>query len=144
LKQAERRIPPDLRRQIDRTIKDGQKRFDATVKDVRARVSKATAPSEIERALKRFGDFSKQVEGMARQLTARTQSATRATTARRTTARRSATPSRRATARRATAKKATATTRKPATRRTTTRRRATMVTPMPPAVPEAPIAPPES
>src|ERR1051326_41190 len=85
LQQAERRIPPDLRRQIDRTIKDGQKRFDATVKEVRTRVSKATAPGEIERAVKRCGDLSKQVESLARQLTARTKSATRATAARRST-----------------------------------------------------------
>ncbi|TMG28513.1 MAG: hypothetical protein E6H97_04555 [Chloroflexi bacterium] len=34
LRQAEKRIPPDLRRQIERGIKDGQERFDATVKDI--------------------------------------------------------------------------------------------------------------
>ena len=156
LRSAEKRIPPDLRRQIDRSIKDGQKRFDAVVKDVRTRVSKANAPDEINRALKRFGDFSKQVEGLARSLTARTASATKSSSSRRTTStrrtatrkpastRKAAAPKKPAAARKPATRKAAAT-RKPATRRTTRRRSAAaeapVVTPMPPAVPGAPIVP---
>lgn len=157
---AEKRIPPDLRRQIDRSIKDGQKRFDAVVKDVRSRVSKANAPEEINRALKRFGDFSKQVEGLARSLTARTQSATSGRSARRTTATRRTATRKPASTRKATATRKSTTARKPATRkaaarkaaptrkpaaRRTTRRSAAaeapMAAPMPPAVPGAPIVP---
>ena len=157
LRSAEKRIPPDLRRQIDRSIKDGQKRFDAVVKDVRSRVSKANAPEEINRALKRFGDFSKQVEGLARSLTARTQSATTARSTRRASATRRTATRKAASTRKATATRKPATARKPATRKAAAARKpasrrptrrsaaaeAPMVAPMPPAVPGAPIVPME-
>ncbi len=136
LRQAEKRIPPDLRRQIERGIKDGQKRFDATVKDVRTRVSKATAPGEIDRALKRFSGLSKQFEGLARTLSARAAAATRGAAPQRTTTRRTAT-------RRATPAKRKAAARKPAARKPTARRSprraaAPAIVTAPPSVPEAP------
>ena len=146
LRQAEKRIPPDLRRQIERGIKDGQKRFDATVKDIRARVNRATAPGEIDRALKRFSGLSKQVEGLARTLSRRAAAATRATaprrttTTRRTATRRATTPKRKPAARKPAARKPAA--RKPAARRSP--RRATAPPPVvmaPPAVPETPVGP---
>ncbi len=141
LRQAEKRIPPDLRRQIERGIKDGQKRFDATVKDVRARVSKATAPGEIDRALKRFSGLSKQFEGLARTLTARAAAATRGTAPRRTTTRRTTTPrtttpKRKPAARKPVARKPAA--RKPAPRRRPRRAAAPAIVTSPPAVPEGP------
>ena len=136
LRQAEKRIPPDLRRQIERGIKDGQKRFDATVKDVRTRVSKATAPGEIDRALKRFSGLSKQFEGLARTLSARAAAATRGAAPQRTTTRRTAT--RRATPakRKPAARKPAA--RKPAARRSPRRAAAPAIVTSPPSVPEAP------
>jgi len=132
LRQAEKRIPPDLRRQIERGIKDGQKRFDATVKDVRTRVSKATAPGEIDRALKRFSGLSKQFEGLARTLSARAAAATRGTAPRRTTA----PAKRKPAARKPTARKPA--TRKPAARRSPRRPAAPPIVTAPPSVPEAP------
>jgi hypothetical protein len=141
IRQAEKRIPPDLRRQIERGIKDGQTRFDATVKDIRARVSKATAPGEMERALKRFSGLSKQVEGLARKLTARAAAATRGTATRRTTTRRTTTRRAATTKRKPAAPKPAATkpaARKPAARRSPRRRAAPAVVTPPPAVPEAP------
>ena len=138
LRRAEKQIPTDLRRQINRSIADGQKTFNAVVKDIRTRVSKATAPGEMDRALKRFGDLSKQVEGLARSLTARAASATRPAPARRTATRRAAT--RPAAKPRATARKPA--TRKTAARPTNTRRKASAaVVTAPPAVPEAPAEP---
>src|SRR2546427_2477056 len=136
LRQAEKRIPPDLRRQIERGIKDGQKRFDATVQDVRTRVSKATAPGEIDRALKRFSGLSKQFEGLARTLSARAAAATRGAAPQRTTTRRTAT--RRATPakRKPAAQKPAA--RKPAARRSPRRAAAPAIVTAPPSVPEAP------
>jgi len=141
LRQAEKRIPPDLRRQIERGIKDGQKRFDATVKDVRTRVSKATAPGEIDRALKRFSGLSKQFEGLARTLSARAAAATRGTAPRRTATRRTATPratpaKRKPATRKPAARKPAA--RKPAARRSPRRAAAPAIVTAPPAVPEAP------
>src|SRR5258707_14278026 len=76
LRQAEKRIPPDLRRQIERGMKDGQTRFDATVKDVPTRGNKATAPGEMARAPKRFSGLTKQCEGLARPRPTRSPSAT--------------------------------------------------------------------
>ncbi len=141
LRQAEKRIPPDLRRQIERGIKDGQKRFDATVKDVRTRVSKATAPGEIDRALKRFSGLSKQFEGLARTLSARAAAATRGTAPRRTATRRTATPratpaKRKPATRKPAARKPAA--RKPAARRSPRRAAAPAIVTAPPSVPEAP------
>ena len=136
LRQAEKRIPPDLRRQIERGIKDGQKRFDATVKDVRSRVSKATAPGEIDRALKRFSGLSKQFEGLARTLTARAAAATRGTAPQRTTTRRTATRRTTTAKRKPVARKPAA--RKPAPRRSPRRAAAPAIVTAPPAVPEAP------
>ena len=134
LRQAEKRIPPDLRRQIERGIKDGQERFDATVKDIRARVKKATAPGELDRALNRFSGLSKQVEGLARTLSKRAATATRGTTPRRTTT----TTTRRTTTRRAaTAKRKTAAVKRTA-RRSPRRTAPPAVVMTPPAVPEAP------
>ncbi len=129
LRQAEKNIPPDLRRQIERGIKDGQKLFDSAVKDIRTRVNKATAPGEIDRAVRRFRT---QVEGLARMVTARATSATRATTTRRTTPRRTTTG-------KAAAPKPAA--RKPAARKPAARRKASPVVTAPPAAPEPPSSP---
>lgn len=140
LKKAEKRIPPDLRRHIERSITDGQKRFDAAVKEIRTRVTKATAPGEIDRALKRFGDLSKQVESLARDLTARAASATGRAPARRAAPRRAATRVRKAPAARRKPAAAVPTPRKPAPRRASPRRRraAPAVVVPPPAAPEPP------
>src|SRR5207302_166719 len=148
LRQAEKRIPPDVRRQIERGIKDGQKRFDATVNDIRARVNKATAPGEIDRALKRFSGLGKQVEGLARTLTKRAAAATRGTATRRTTANRrtaagrATAATRKPAARKPAARKPAArkpAARKPAARRSPRRAAPPPVMMAPPAVPEAPL-----
>src|SRR2546421_336758 len=69
LAQAQRRVPPDLRRQIDRSIKDGQRRFDSTVKDIRTRVNQAAKQADLNKALKRLDGLSKQVQQLARKVT---------------------------------------------------------------------------
>src|SRR5258708_33748204 len=65
LRQAQKRVPPDLRRQIDRSIKDGQRRFDSAVKDIRTRVNQTALQADLNRALKRLDEFSKQVQELA-------------------------------------------------------------------------------
>ena len=65
LAQAQRRVPPDLRRQIDKSIKDGQRRFDSTVKDIRTRVNQAAKQADLNKALKRLDGLSKQVQQLA-------------------------------------------------------------------------------
>ena len=145
LRQAEKRIPPDVRRQLEKTIRDGQVRFDKAVKDVRTRVTKAAGQADLDRARKNLEGLSKQVQDMVRAFAQRSRGAA-TPTAKRTTARRTA-PRKAATKPRASTRKAT-TTRKPAARKTaprraTTRRREPMVRTIPPAVMETPGPIPE-
>jgi hypothetical protein len=149
LRRAEKRIPPDVRRQLERTIRDGQVAFDKAVKDVRARVTKAAGQPDLDRARKNLESLSKQVQDMVRTFAQRSRGAAMATaTARRSTrkapsARRTATRKAAATSRTAT-RKASAT-RKPSTRtaarKSAPRRRST--TASEPAVHEAPGPMPE-
>jgi len=124
LRQAERRLPPEVRKQIDRSIKDGQKTVEGAIKQLRTRLDRTANQVDLERALKRLDSLSKQVQQLARAASSRT---TAATAARRTTrkpaTRRAATRSTRRSTSRAAAAKPPAT-RKPAARRAAPRRRA--------------------
>jgi len=117
LRQAERRLPPDVRKQIDRSIKDGQKTFDGAVKQLRTRLDRTASQVDLEKALKRLDALTKQVQSMARSASSRPAPAATRPTARR------------AASRKTTAKAAAP---KPATPRAAPRRRAaarTVVTP---------------
>jgi hypothetical protein len=71
LRQAERRLPPDVRKQIDRSIKDGQKTFEGALKQLRTRLDRTANQVDLERALKRLDRLSKQVQAIARSATTR-------------------------------------------------------------------------
>ena len=124
LRQAERRLPPDVRRGVEKAIKDGQSRFDATIKDVRTRVNKAAGQADVDRAIKRLRDLTKLVQTTAGNMAkaarggsrsaASTASRTRRTATRRASTRKAAT--RTPAARKAATRKAAA--RKPAAPRT--------------------------
>src|SRR5690349_8310965 len=90
LRQAERRLPPDVRKQIDRSIKDGQKTFEGALKQVRTRLDRTASQVDLERALKRLDGLSKQVQQLARSAQARAASRTAAAAPARTTTRRPA------------------------------------------------------
>ena len=129
LRQAQRRIPPDVRKQIDQGIKDGQKAVERAVKELRSRLDRTASQVDLEKAMKRLDALTKQVQQLARSASSRP--ATSATARR--PARRPATRKR---ARRAAAPKAaaepTATAPRKATRKAAPRRRAatsTIVTP---------------
>src|SRR5579859_1133794 len=157
LRSAEKRVPPDVRKQIDRSIKDGQKRFDAAVKDVRTRVNKAARQADLDKVMKRLDGLSKQVSQLARRVTTRPaastatrrpaarRAATRKPAARKPAARRPAArkpAARKPAARKPAAPKTTTAARKPAARPSTPRRTAPSMEPViryvPPSVPEAP------
>jgi peptidoglycan hydrolase CwlO-like protein len=135
LRQAERRLPPDVRKQIDRSIKDGQKTIEGALKQLRTRVDRTASQVDLEKALKRLDGLSKQVQAIARSATSRPAAAKPARrTARRPAARRRTT--------KAAAPKAAATA-KPATRkapagRTAPRRRAASSATATPATVESP------
>jgi hypothetical protein len=108
LRQAERRLPPDVRKQIDRGIKDGQKTLEGAVKQLRTRLDRTASQVDLEKALKRLEALSKQVQSIARS----------------TSSRPAAQPARRPASRPATRKApAKAAAPKPAARRATPRRR---------------------
>ena len=120
LREAERRLPPEVRKQIDRSIKDGQKTVEGAIKQLRTRLDRTANQVDLEKALKRLDGLSKQVQQLARSVSSRpaatTRRATRRPAARRRTVARAAAP-------KAAATRATATRKAPA-RRAAARRRA--------------------
>jgi polyhydroxyalkanoate synthesis regulator phasin len=127
LRDVERRVPPDVRKQIERTVQDGQKTLHSAIKQVQTRLDRTARQADLDRAMKRLDALSKQVRSIATGVTAS------ATSARKPAARKPAT--RKTTTRKPAAAKA-ATKRAPAKRaprrsvRRTTRQE-TAPTPMP-------------
>jgi hypothetical protein len=109
LREAESRVPPDLRRQLERSIKDGQKTLKSAIDQLQAQVRSRAKQADVDRALKRLDSLSKQVQQIARGASSR--GATRTSSPKRRT--KPATAKR--TTRSTTSKGAT--TRKPATRK---------------------------
>src|SRR5712691_9641476 len=107
LREAEKRVPPDVRRQVERRLKDADKSARAAIKQLQAQAKKASTRADVNSVLKRIDGLTKQ----ARQIASGT--STRAATPRRratTTGKRTATRTRKA---------ATTTRRRTTTRRTT-------------------------
>lgn len=71
LRQAERRLPPDVRKQIERSIKDGQKTVEGAIKQLRTRVDRTARQADLERALKSLEGLTKQVQQIARAASSR-------------------------------------------------------------------------
>jgi hypothetical protein len=131
-------VPSDVRRQLERSIKDGQKTLKTAINQLEAQVRRTAKQVDVEKALKRLDGLSKQVQQLARGAASR-----RAATPRRTT-RKAAGPAKRAAG---TAKRRAAPARKPAARATVrraptasparaTRRAAPRRAPAPPPEPE--------
>ena len=104
LRDAEHRVPPDLRKQLERSIKDGQKTLKTAIVQLQAQVRSRARQADIDKVLKRLDGLSKQVQQVARGASSRG-----ATTAKRTSR----------------PKTRTAAVRKPATRKAATRKPAT-------------------
>src|SRR5712691_4442648 len=65
LRQAQRRLPPDVRKQIERTVKDGQKTIHTAIKQVESRLDRTARQADLEKAMKRLDELSRQVRNMA-------------------------------------------------------------------------------
>ena len=65
LLQAQRRLPPDVRKQIERTVKDGQKTIHTAIKQVETRLDRTARQADLEKAMKRLDELSRQVRNMA-------------------------------------------------------------------------------
>lgn len=133
LKEAESRVPADLRRQVDRRLKDADKTARAAIKQLQAQVQRASTRADVNTVLKRIDSLTKQARQIASGTGARTAAARTRTPTRRSTAARTrkapikkAAPTRRAApARRASATRKAATASTTATRGSTTTRRTT-------------------
>ena len=134
LREAQRRVPPDVRKQIERTVEEGQKTMHTAIKQVQARLDRTARQADLDRAMKRLEALTKQVRNLAA-----------GTVASKTTARpvRRKPATRKAAARKPAARKPAA--RKPAPRRASTRRSprmttrpSTVPTPQPDPNPEGP------
>jgi hypothetical protein len=132
LREAEKRVPPDLRRQAERSIKDADKTARAAIKALQTQVNRASSRTDVNSVLKRIDGLTKQARQVirgtgprqassSRRAATRTRKAAGASARKRASARQPAT---RKTATRKTATRKTAT-RKTATRKTATRKTAT-------------------
>jgi len=65
LREAERRVPPDVRKQLDRTIRDGQKTLHSAIKEVQKRLDRTARQADLDKAMKRLERLSKQVRNLA-------------------------------------------------------------------------------
>jgi polyhydroxyalkanoate synthesis regulator phasin len=69
LRQAEKRVPPDVRKQIERTVKDGQKTVHTAIKQVQARLDRTARQADLDRAIKRLDALSTQIRKLATSVT---------------------------------------------------------------------------
>src|SRR5260370_6092626 len=121
LREAERRLPPDVRKQIERSIKDGQKTVEGAIRQLRTRVDRTARQADLERALKSLEGLTRQVQQIARAASSRPAAAPAARrTARRPATRKTPVP----TAAAQTATPSNAPAPQPAARRARPRRRA--------------------
>jgi transcription termination factor Rho len=141
LREAESRVPRDVRRQFERSIKDGQKTLTRAIDQLQAQVRRTAKQADVEKALKRLDGLSKQVQQLARGATSqgaakprRTTRKASGTTKRASTKKRRAAPARKPTARPAARRTAAA----PPARapRRAAARRAAAPAPQPEATPE--------
>lgn len=65
LREAQKRVPPDVRKQIERTVKDGQKTMHTAIKQVQARLDRTARQADLDRAMKRLEALSRQVRNLA-------------------------------------------------------------------------------
>src|SRR5260370_24333951 len=66
LRQAERRVPADVRRQLERSIKDGQKTLKSAIDQLQVQIRKTAKQADVDKALKRLEGLSKQMQQIAR------------------------------------------------------------------------------
>jgi len=71
LHEAESRMPPDMRRQLERSIKDGQKTLRTAIDQLQVQVRRTAKQADVDKALKRLEGLSKQVQKLAVDMAAR-------------------------------------------------------------------------
>src|SRR5919197_5504689 len=66
LREAEKRVPPDLRRQVERGLKDADKTARAAIKQLQAQAKKASTRADVNGVLKRIDTLTKQARQVVR------------------------------------------------------------------------------
>jgi hypothetical protein len=100
LREAESRVPPDIRRQLERSIKDGQKTLKIAIDQLQVQVRRTAKQADVEKALKRLEGLSRQVQQLARDAASRGAARASSTTRRAATAKRRASGTAKRTAKR--------------------------------------------
>src|SRR5690242_4999010 len=65
LKEAESRVPPDLRKQVERRLKDADKNARAAIKALQAQVKRASTRADVNSVLKRIDGLTRQARQIA-------------------------------------------------------------------------------
>ena len=71
LREAEKRVPPDLRRQVEKRLRDADKTARAAIKQLQAQAKKASTRADVNSVLKRIDGLTKQARQIARGTSAR-------------------------------------------------------------------------
>lgn len=139
LREAEKRVPPDLRRQAERRIKDADKTARAAIKALQTQVNRASSRGDVNSVLKRIDGLTKQARQVIRGTGPR-RVATRTRRAASTTKKAAGTATRKA---KAATRRVASTTRKAATRKSSTKSSTSRRRPRPaqPVIAEAPMTP---
>ena len=128
LREAEKRVPPDLRRQVQRSLNDAEKAARSAIKQLQAQAKKASTRADVNTVLKRIDALTKQARQAVRGTGARASASGRRAAS---TSRRRATSTTRKVATRASTARRSASARTSTPRRSTPRRRAAAETAMP-------------
>src|SRR5213080_104161 len=65
LREAEKRVPPDLRRQVEKRLRDADKTARAAIKQLQAQAKKASTRADVNNVLKRIDGLTKQARQIA-------------------------------------------------------------------------------
>ena len=61
VKDLQKRLPPDLVKQIERSLERGQKALDGSLKQVQARLNRTASQTDVDRLTRRIDDLTRQV-----------------------------------------------------------------------------------
>src|SRR3977135_3482041 len=61
VKDLQKRLPPDLVKQIERSLERGQKAVDGSLKQVQARLNRTASQTDVDRLTRRIDDLPRQV-----------------------------------------------------------------------------------
>jgi hypothetical protein len=145
LKEAESRVPPDLRKQLERRLKDADKTARVAIKQLQAQVKKASTRADVNSVLKRIDGLTRQARQVAQGTGTRAATTRRRATA--TTKRAAGRTKKAATSARRTVSRSRAPKPRAAAARTTRRAPARRSRPAPasaPSTPETPSFSPET